>query len=301
MSTNIRGCLLVGSVPLANNEEVFRECLAGMPSRLKRLPDGETGNRYMFTLWQSAVFQVAPEMLLNYALDSGARSRTTTEDEVDEIVAKLEKAGIETEYDTAAIESYAVFKKLREEGVIPQDVKFQVGLPSVGNVVPVFIEKAFQAKVWPLYEQALFRAIRNIQDKISHHDLAIQLDLALDSAFWEGQFLRPAFADTHNVKEYVAEYTLRMIEQIDPEVELGIHNCYGDIEHKALLRAQVSPSRCRSWSSDFRTLVTPDQFLPCAGAGQCCGLPGRVPCALEADPAEVQRAWDRAVSWSHTV
>lgn len=154
------------------------------------------------------------------------------EDEVDEVVAKLEKAGIETGYDTAAIESYAVFKKLRDEGVIPQAVKFQVGLPTAGNVVPVFIEKAFQAKVWPLYEKALFRAIHNIQDRIPHHDLAIQLDLALDSAFWEGQFLRPAFADTHNVQEYVADYILRMIEQIDQEVELGIHNCYGDIEHK---------------------------------------------------------------------
>ncbi|KAH6106606.1 hypothetical protein HBI69_179190 [Parastagonospora nodorum] len=232
MSANIIGCLLVGSVPLANNEGVFRKCLASMPSRVKRLPDGETGKRFMFTLWQSAVFQAAPEMLLNYALDSEARSRMITEEEVDKIVAKLEKAGIETEYDTAAIESYAVFKKLRNEGVIPWGVRFQVGLPTAANVVPVFIEKAFQAKVWPLYEQALFRAMRNIQDKIPHHDLAIQLDLALESAFWEGQFLRPAFADTHNVKDFVSDYILRMIEQIDQDVELGIHNCYGDIEHK---------------------------------------------------------------------
>jgi hypothetical protein len=74
--------------------------------------------------------------------------------------------------------------------------------------------------------------MRNIQNNIPAEDLAIQLDLALDTAFWEGQYLTPWFAGEHDVKEYTVEYILRMIEHVDQDVDLGIHNCYGDMEHK---------------------------------------------------------------------
>ena len=37
----VLGCHLVGSVPLPDAETVFRECLAALPGRLKRIPDGE--------------------------------------------------------------------------------------------------------------------------------------------------------------------------------------------------------------------------------------------------------------------
>jgi hypothetical protein len=203
-----------------------------MPSRMKRIPDGETGSRSYFTACQMGIFQFAPEMLVNFELNTEAKAKAFTEEQIDEGVARLQKAGIETGYDVAAIESYAVFKKLRNGGLISPSVRFQVGLPTPASVVSVLVEKAFQPKVWPLYEQALLRAIRNIQDKIPHEDLAIQIDLAIDSAFSEGQFITPWFADSHNVKDFVVNYTVRMIETIAQDVELGIHNCYGDMEHK---------------------------------------------------------------------
>jgi hypothetical protein len=203
-----------------------------MPSRMKRIPDGETGSRRMFTGWQMAIFQVAPEMLVSFKSNTETKAKAFTEEQVNVGVAKLQKAGIETGYDVAAIESYAVFKRLRNEGVIPPGMKFQVGLPTPASVVSVIVEKAFQPKVWPLYEQALLRAVRNIQDNIPHQDLAIQIDLAIDSAFSEGQFVTPWFADSHNVKDYVVDYIVRMIEHVDQDVELSLHNCYGDMDHK---------------------------------------------------------------------
>lgn len=54
----------------------------------------------------------------------------------------------------------------------------------------------------------------------------------MDTAFWEGVYLTPWFKDKFDVKDYVTEYLLRMIERIDHNVELGIHNCYGDMDHK---------------------------------------------------------------------
>lgn len=93
------------------------------------------------------------------------------------------------------------------------------------------MQKAFQPKAYPVYEAALFRAMKNMQDKIPHEDLSIQLDLAVDTAYWEKAYLTPWF-DPNDTKDYVVDYLLKMISQVDQDVELGIHNCYGDMEHK---------------------------------------------------------------------
>src|SRR5918992_3092299 len=60
------GVHLVGSVPLANAEAVFRTVSGGLGHRLRRIPDGETGPRADWIVWQYPVlsarsqFEVAP-------------------------------------------------------------------------------------------------------------------------------------------------------------------------------------------------------------------------------------------------
>lgn len=126
----VKGIHLVGSIPAPDSEAAMRKVCKGLPERFKRIPDGETGSRNYFTLWQYYLFKVAPQMMVSFEDNTESTKRQFTEQEVDEGIEQLEKAGINTGYDDAAIESYAVFKKLREEGVIPHGVKFQVGLPS---------------------------------------------------------------------------------------------------------------------------------------------------------------------------
>ena len=222
----ITGCHLVGSVPLPDTEEVFKQCTKGMPGRLKRIPDGETGNRHYFTYFQAFIFQAVPQMMPKFTDNAEMVHREFSEQEVDDGVEQLKKAGLETGYDTAALESYATFKKSKDEGTMPQDIKFQVCLPTPANVIGPFVERAFQAEVYPIYEEALYRAMRNIQDKIPHEHLAIQIDLAVDTAFWEGVYLKPWF-DQANKKEFILDYITRMLGQIDQDVDVGFHNCYG--------------------------------------------------------------------------
>lgn len=86
-------------------------------------------------------------------------------------------------------------------------------------------------------EAALFRAMRNVQDAIPHGDLSIQVGLAGDTAFWEDFKMYPPwfFADSRQMaerKEYMVEYTTRLFAQEAEDVELGIHNCYGDMGHR---------------------------------------------------------------------
>jgi hypothetical protein len=47
-----RGALLLGSIPLANAEEVFRTSCDRLGDRLRRVPDGETGERLGWIRWQ---------------------------------------------------------------------------------------------------------------------------------------------------------------------------------------------------------------------------------------------------------
>ena len=88
------GAHLVGSVPLASAEEVFRTLGGELGDRLRRLPDGETGPRADWIVWQYPVlssrpqFEVAPPAPRSYRAlprlrlrhdDDGARSRASSQ------------------------------------------------------------------------------------------------------------------------------------------------------------------------------------------------------------------------------
>lgn len=246
-STGVRGCHLVGSVPFTDAEDVFRTCLTDLPGRLKRIPDGETGERHYFTLWQAGIFP--DEMKSAFAHnDAITGDRDYSPAEAAEILQKWQSGPVETGYDTAAIQSYAVFRRLKASGAIPADVRFTVCIPTVANVIFPFLQRVFQAPAEPIYEAALFRAMRNLQDAIPHDQLAIQIDIAGDTAFWEAtkreakgtglEWFKPWWEG--DVKDYMTAYILRMFSQVDADVELGIHNCYGK---KALRRSdQFSPT-----------------------------------------------------------
>ena len=55
------GVLLVGSVPLRSAEEVFQVMAAELGDRLTQLPDGETGPRSDWIVWQYPVLSSRPE------------------------------------------------------------------------------------------------------------------------------------------------------------------------------------------------------------------------------------------------
>ncbi|SMY19698.1 unnamed protein product [Zymoseptoria tritici ST99CH_1A5] len=227
------GVHLVGSAPFPSTSTAFREHALGLPSRLKRIPDGETGERHYFTAFQAGKFSAAPEVLVDFTDNQDSQRKDFTVEEVKAAVEKLEaKGGIETGYDVAANESYSVFRKLKEEGVIPKDVKFQVGIPSVASTIGPMINHAFQPALEPLYEASLFRALQNIQAAIPHDQLSIQLDLAVDMGFWEGQYLTPWFAQGEGANATSLPTFLAPLTDITPtlmekglEVYPGVVQC----------------------------------------------------------------------------
>lgn len=53
---------LVGSVPMASTREVMEAVAAALGPRLKRIPDGETGERNNWITWLERVFESNPAL-----------------------------------------------------------------------------------------------------------------------------------------------------------------------------------------------------------------------------------------------
>jgi hypothetical protein len=217
------GVHLVGSVPLDDTASVFRTVCSSLPGRLRRIPDGETGERYYFVWFQHKLF---PEEMIRNLL-AGLRT-DIPDDEVQSTMGKL-SLPIRTGYDDVALASYATFCAMRDEGVIPKGVKFQVSLPTPVAVLSL-LELPYAARVEPMYEEALLSSLRRIQAEIPAHDLAVQVDCAVEFGLLEGVFFQPWWEG--DVKDYVVERILRFAAAVDEGVELGFHLCYGDMGHK---------------------------------------------------------------------
>ena len=97
-------------------------------------------------------------------------------------------------YGGYAIDSYAVFKRLRDEGVVPEGVRFQMSLPAPHSAIDGFLEDHTQ---WPALYAAYVEGIRGeigkALDVIPAGDLVIQWDAAwefVDMAMGEPQLLQ---------------------------------------------------------------------------------------------------------------
>lgn len=221
------GCLLLGSVPLQDAETVFRRAEQALPRRLLYIPDGETGNRSQYTLFQFSLF---PASALSFPDNS-----PLSEEQLAVLTKHFEENEIRTGYEDAAIQSYGVFKTLKAQGIIPPTTKFQVGLPTIANVIGAAIKPGVQKLAAPCYERALLNAISRIQENIPHDELAIQIDMGMDIAGWEDfHMTEPYWNELQwNVwfdrRLYVAEYITRMIDQVEETVDVGLHFCYGTL------------------------------------------------------------------------
>jgi hypothetical protein len=222
------GFHLVGSVPLLSTDEVFHYISRAAVDHVLRIPDGETGTRWNFVMWQQNMLPERTRLSI-FTPEMGAQlAGTVPEDEIRRMGAEMQN--FETRYDEAAIESYKIFRKLKDEGIIPQRVRFQVSLPTPLNVM-VSLKPPYRSAVEPLYEAALLRSLARIQAQVPEAELAIQWDLALDMGMIEGlPWLKPWFDGP--VLDGVVERVVRLANRVAIGVDVGFHLCYGDSGHK---------------------------------------------------------------------
>ena len=221
-----QGAHLVGSVPLASAEVVFQTVGAEIGDRLRRIPDGETGPRSDWIVWQLPVFTSQPQLevvppgpdswrpLPRVRLGEGVRA--------DSVV--FEALG----YAEAAIASYRVFARLKRDGLVPVACRFQVCLPTPLAPISAFVVPEHQGVLERGYEERLLAELQAILREVPHDQVSVQWDTNFEFGMLEGVF--PVWFE--DVKGGILERLLRLSRQVPSDVELGYHFCYGDVQHR---------------------------------------------------------------------
>jgi hypothetical protein len=231
--------LLVGSLPVASTEEAFRAGAALFGDLVFALPDGETGPRRGWVGYErERLLRPNPgvEVVEETASPTGVPRHA-----YETPVFRIRQGVDELHWDTwpridDAIESYRVFRGLRDEGVIPKGIRFQVGLPFPSSALNAF--KADFATDYPVaeraFEQLVERELARLASEIPPSELAVQWDLA-----YEVQDIEGVIAWTSDgAWERFTRPVSRLTPLIPEEVLVGYHLCYGTFPEWPMYEAQ---------------------------------------------------------------
>lgn len=229
--------LLVGSVPLDTVEDVMRRFGGALGGFLPALPDGEVGER------RSWVNRLCYQIFNGHA-DLETLKRPKPVNGVEQLLPRTRddswefrlrpgiarfrfgNPGSRLGYARDAVGSYFVFRTLREKGILPEGLRFQISIPMVNSVVrPLYFPSAADLGVLrPGFEESLAAELDAIVKQIPAEDLAIQWDCA-----WETQALSgaaPSDSTEAKVDTHVAPIA-RLSPRLPAGVRLGIHFCFG--------------------------------------------------------------------------
>lgn len=209
--------VLCGSVNLATREDVFRMVASIAGTSIKRISDGETGDRARWT--DAQIPRLAAMAQLEPADTPGlVKTAFRLRDGVDASELRFDFG-----YADAAIESYQVFAALKDDGVIAPETRFQVSLPTV-TALTMYIDPSDLGDVWGVMERDALEQVDTIAAAIAHDQLAIQWDVAAEIAVVEDYLPNPTGETLADLYDAVA----RLGAAIPADIELGYHLCYGD-------------------------------------------------------------------------
>ncbi len=225
---------LVGSVPLRDAREVFATVSSVLGPRLKRSPDGETGARSDWITWLEPAFanntslEKSNELFRVHATGT-ARVRYKLRPGKDVRDVRFDNLF----YADIAAVSYAEFAKLKREGIVPKECRFQIDLVPAHSVIWLFLQDDLHQPLDPVYNEALKREIDKIAAVLPHDQIAIQFDVA-SAVFARLQRGEPnAYGNTRG--EMVASFAgilTGLASHVPAAIELLFHFCYGDSNHK---------------------------------------------------------------------
>jgi len=228
---------LVGSVPLASAHDVFTTVSAALGDRLKRIPDGETGERGDWITWLEPAFANNPALeksdelfrihatgtaRIRYRLKPGKTAKDVVFNNL--FYADIAKA------------SYAEFAELKRQGKVPKNARFQIDLVPAHSVIWLFLQDDLHQPLDPVFNEALKREIDKIAATLPHDQISIQFDVA-SAVFARLQRNEPN-AYGKNRDEMLVSFSkilTDLAERVPSDIELMFHFCYGDSNHKHVI------------------------------------------------------------------
>ncbi|MEM7118188.1 MAG: hypothetical protein AAF614_37510 [Chloroflexota bacterium] len=232
-SNQPQGVHLVGSVPLENSQTVFSKASEILGQHLRRMPDGETGERTNWISWQKEVFATTPQLEQVKPRDDDY-GRAIPQAKLREGFSANDINFGPLGYSAAALASYADFAQLKAAEAIPANCRFQVCLPTPLAPLQFYIAMENRADIEPMYEKKLLAELDEILAAIPAGELAIQWDTAVEFGILEGVFPN----HLENPHAGIMTRLIRLGNRVPAGVELGYHLCYGDSGHRHFVEPQ---------------------------------------------------------------
>jgi hypothetical protein len=240
--------MLVGSLPFDTVEEGLRAVGTKLGAGVTAIPDGEVGPRKMWCMFLATdTYAKHPDLV-----ESRRPSPAVISNEEKPVGDKKTRPGAAAEYHwtfrlkdgvkhldfgefgyaAAARDSYATFRRLRDEGVIAKGVRFQVSLVATDSGTNVYFD---DVATWPMIHEAYVRTMKaeiaKMLEVIPADDLLIQLDLArevVDLSIGDEQYFPwwPPSTLDQKFERYMARLA-DLASAVPESVPLGLHWCYG--------------------------------------------------------------------------
>ncbi len=220
-----------GSVNLPDAETVMREISSRIPRGVRRMTDGETGERGYWIMFQVQKFQQMPEfesVSVGQAYEASpdapemAQLRLAADASADTI--DWPNLGYADEY----AKSFEIFDRLQSDETIPLGVRFQMQYPTpmasiAGTIVPEDLPGVMAS-----YEMALFADLDKVLERLPHDRCAVQWDVAVEFGLLEGA-MGPGSAMS---MDEITPGLVRCVDRVSADVPVGLHLCYGDYGHQ---------------------------------------------------------------------
>src|SRR4051794_20735488 len=218
-----------GSVNLPDGETVMREISSRIPTGVRRMTDGETGERNYWISFQVEKFMQMPEL---ETVTSGIFYETGPD--APEMPQLRLAAGATAEsinwpnlgYADEYTKSFATFDDLQQRGTIPAAVRMQLQYPTPLASMAGTIAAEDLPTVAPAYERALFADLDTALERLPHDRIAVQWEIAVELGALEG-----AMGVTMPM-EQIAPGIVRCLDRVPADVPVGLHLCYGDYGHQ---------------------------------------------------------------------
>ena len=222
--------LLVGSLPADSTEAALRAGGELFGDLVFALPDGETGPRAGWVGYErERLVRPNPDVETVAETESPIGApRHAYETPIFRIRDRVKELQWESwpRIDDA-LESYRVFRALRDEGVIPQHIRFQVSLPFPSSALNGFKADfaADYAIAEPAFEDLFTRELDRLLADVPGGDLALQLDVCYEVLDLEGVI---AWMGGDPWERFTGPVQ-RLTAKIPEEVLVGYHLCYGTL------------------------------------------------------------------------
>ena len=217
---------ICGSVPLQSSVEVFHSVMKYLKDQIRRVPDGETGERSSWIRFQfeRLAQQDGIELFVGSLPSTNPTYHNYHRFKFTKPFTEIEMPPLG--YAGPNLISYDVFAGLKQEGVIPESVRFMVALPTPYGLTAAACLPEDQLGFEPVYKQALMGELERVCAGIPHDQLAVQWDIPCEVMIMEGEMPTPF--DDDELLEQVSSRVAEAGDSIPAGAELGFHFCYGD-------------------------------------------------------------------------